>query len=139
MSTIRLNRSTCLSDREIDIQPIRAQGPGGQNVNKVESAVQLRFDVTQSGLPETWKARLLKARDRRINRHGIVVIKAQRYRTREANREDAIERLRQLILKHVAVQKARKPTQPTRASQRKRLEEKSRRGKLKATRRAPAE
>jgi len=120
---------------EVDIKAIRAQGPGGQNVNKTASAVELRFDVAASSLPDFYKQRLLRRRDRRINSHGVVVIKAQNHRTREGNRKAALERLRELVRSAGAAQRKRIPTRPGRRAREKRIEEKKKRGKIKTLRR----
>ena len=113
-----------VDEAEVEISAVRAQGAGGQNVNKVSSAIHLRFDVAASSLPEAVKARLLALRDRRISEEGVVVIKAQRHRSQELNRRDALERLNALVAKAAEVPPARKPTRPTRASKRRRLEAK---------------
>jgi ribosome-associated protein len=123
-----------LREEEIEFVPIRAQGAGGQNVNKVSNAIHLRFDVRASSLPEAVKARLLLLRDQRISADGVVVIKAQQYRSLEKNREDALARLRELVARAAVVPRPRRPTRPTKASQRRRVESKVRRGQVKALR-----
>ncbi len=120
--------------REIELSAVRASGPGGQNVNKVSSAIHLRFDIRSSSLPENVKARLLKLHDRRLTRDGIVVIKAQRYREQEKNRSDALQRLQALIRKALHRPKHRVPTKPSPTARRRRMDNKSRRAQLKATR-----
>ena len=120
-----------LADWELDFQPIRAQGAGGQNVNKVASAVHLRFDIRRSSLPPFYKERLLKLSDQRITQEGVIVIKAQRFRTQEMNKEDAMQRLKELIQEAVKPVKVRRATRPTKGSQRRRVDKKTQRGQIK--------
>jgi ribosome-associated protein len=119
---------------EVDISAIRAQGAGGQNVNKVSSAVHLRFDVPASSLPEELKARLLALADSRLSSDGVIIIKAQQHRSQDQNRADAMERLQELLEAAADVPRTRRPTKPTRASRVRRLEDKAVRGEVKAGR-----
>lgn len=131
---LRISSNVTLADSEIEIAAVRAAGPGGQNVNKVASAIHLRFDIAASSLPEFYKQRLLALGDRRISREGIIVIKAQQYRTREKNLAAARARLQELIRSVAVTRKRRIATRATAASKRQRLDSKTRRGRQKALR-----
>lgn len=131
---IFINKNIELSDKEVELNPMRAQGAGGQNVNKVSSAIHLRFDIAASSLSDDLKQRLLDSKDSRITKEGVLIIKAQQHRTQERNQLDAIERLKDFILAGTEVQKARTPTKPSRNAKRKRTDSKVQRGRTKALR-----
>ncbi|MEQ1437963.1 alternative ribosome rescue aminoacyl-tRNA hydrolase ArfB [Fontimonas sp. SYSU GA230001] len=136
-AAIEITPALRLPPGEIEFSAIRAQGAGGQNVHKTSSAAQLRFDVPASSLPDDCKVRLLRLRDQRIGSDGVIVIKAQRFRSLELNRADALRRLVELIRRAAQVPRVRKATRPPRAAQRKRLDLKTRRGRLKTLRARP--
>jgi len=131
---IRVTPHVTIPDDEIEITPIRSRGPGGQHVNKTSTAVQLRFDIQASSLPQEWKDRLLGLKDRRITEAGVIVITAMEHRSQVRNREAALDRLEKLVARVARRPKARVATKPTAASRERRLDEKRRRGKLKTLR-----
>ena len=131
----QISKNLIIPVSEIDISAIRSQGAGGQNVNKVATAIHLRFDIIASSLPDYYKERLLQLRDRRITTEGVVVIKSQEHRSQERNRDEAFDRLRSLILSVAVVVLPRKLTKPSRGQNRRRLAEKKKRSEMKALRR----
>lgn len=131
---LQISNTVSIPDSEIEVHAIRSQGSGGQNVNKVASAIHLRFDIGASSLPNFYKERLLKLNDQRITKEGVIVIKAQEYRSQEQNKEEALNRLQELVKSVMVLPKKRRPSQPTRSSQRKRLESKRKRSQVKSTR-----
>lgn len=136
---LRINNKLSIPDTEIELTAIRAQGSGGQNVNKVSSAIHLRFDIKASSLPEYCKLRLLSLKDKRINKDGVLILKAQKYRTQDKNRSDAIERLSELIIKATQIIKKRKPTKPSKSSIKRKHESKVKQSRQKELRRKVAD
>ncbi len=131
---LEVSQRVSIPAEELEFSAIRAQGAGGQHVNKVSTAIHLRFDIKASSLPDFYKQRLLALKDSRISKDGVIVIKAQQYRSQDKNREDALARLLALIRKATVVQKARRATKPTKGSQKRRMDSKTKRGQTKSLR-----
>lgn len=131
---LNISNHITLAEWEIELNAIRSQGNGGQRVNKVATAIHLRFDIKRSSLPTVYKERLLKVQDSRITAEGVIVIKAQSFRTQDQNKEDALKRLKEIILAAMVIQKTRRATKPTRNSQKRRVDNKKKKGETKSLR-----